>query len=173
VKGRSLQDVNGVILRNSLRKIRQVITTISNVGNTSLQFKLPNPNTPAELAAGVYDLSAQVSSGAGNTNSIPFAIAPNIDTWAPGPIAAGAVTLSVPCIPFLQPGQEVFLIIGDQQAAADPFATATISPSFTYPSLAKTGGKVPARLRVDGIDSPIIDTTKIPPAFSGPMVEVK
>jgi hypothetical protein len=66
----------------------------------------------------------------------------------------------------------VSLIIGDQQAVASPFTTATNSPSFTYPNLQPTGGLVPARLRVDGVDSPIINMAANPPVFSGPMVQV-
>ncbi len=48
-------------------------------------------NAPGELAAGIYDLSVQVTTASGptTTNSLPFAIAPNIDTWAPGVLASG------------------------------------------------------------------------------------
>jgi hypothetical protein len=174
VQGTNLNGATGVLLINSLRQIQRTVTPLLNAGNTSFQFVPPNLNAPTELAAGIYNLAAQVPSGADtvNTNSLPFAIAPNISAWAPGLITSGNVTLTVPCTPFLQPAQEVFLIIGDQQAAANPFTTATNSPSFTYPALQPTGGVVPARLRVDGVDSPIIDMTKTPPVFSGPMVQV-
>ena len=174
VQGSHLSGASGVLLINSLRQIEQSITALLNVGNTSFQFIPPKLNAPGELAVGIYNLSAQVPSGPDTltTNSLPFAISPNISTWAPGVIASGNVTLTVPCSPFLRPGQQVSLIIGDQQAAANPFTAATNSPSFTYPALHATGGLVPARLRVDGIDSPIIDMTKTPPVFSGPLVQV-
>ena len=174
VQGSRLAGASGVLLINSLRQIEQSIGALLNVGNTSFQFIPPKLNTPVELPVGIYNLSAQVTSGPDtlNTNSLPFTIAPNIGTWAPGIIPSGNVTLAVPCSPFLRPGQEVFLIIGDQQAAADAFTSATNSPSFTYPALQPTGGLVPARLRVDGMDSPIIDMTKTPPVFSGPLVQV-
>ncbi|HWY03793.1 MAG TPA: DUF4255 domain-containing protein [Candidatus Acidoferrum sp.] len=174
VQGNHLAGAIGVLLINSLRQIEQSITTLLNAGNTSFRFIPPKLNAPGELAVGIYNLSAQVPSGPDtlSTNSLPFTISPNISTWAPGVIPSGNVTLTVPCSPFLRPGQQVFLIIGDQQAAAHPFTTATNSPSFTYPALQPTGGLVPARLRVDGIDSPIIDMTKTPPVFSGPLVQV-
>jgi hypothetical protein len=174
VQGANLNGATGVLLINSLRQIQQSVTPLINVANTSFQFVPPNLGAPGELAAGIYNLAAQIPSGPDtlNTNSLPFAIAPNISTWAPGVIASGNVTLTVPCTPFLRPGQEVFLIIGDQQAAADPFTTATNSPSFHYPALQPTGGLVPARMRVDGVDSPIINMTTTPPVFSGPMVQV-
>jgi hypothetical protein len=174
VQGANLNGATGVLLINSLRQIEQPITPLLSAGNASFQFIPPNLGVPGELAAGIYNLAAQVPSGPDtvNTNSLPFAIAPNISAWAPGVIASGNVTLTVPCTPFLRPGQEVFLIIGAQQAAANPFITATNSPSFTYPALQPTGGLVPARMRVDGVDSPIIDMTVTPPVFSGPMVQV-
>jgi hypothetical protein len=175
VQGADLASVSSVLLINSQRGIEQTITTLLNVGNTSFQFVPPNPNAPGELAAGIYELSAQKPSGPNtiNTNSLPFAIAPNISTWAPGTIPSGNTKVTVPCTPFLRPGQEVSLIIGDQLAAADPFTTPTSTPSFTYPDLQPTGGFVLARLRVDGIDSPIIDMTKSPPQFlTAPKVQV-
>jgi hypothetical protein len=174
VQGANLNGATGVLLINSLRQIQQSITPLLNVGNASFQFVPPNLGAPGELAAGICNLAAQVPSGPDtlNTNSLPFAIAPNISTWAPGVIASGNVTLTVPCTPFLRPGQEVFLIIGDQQATANSFTTATNSPSFTYPALQPTGGLVPARMRVDGVDSPVINMAATPPVFSGPMVQV-
>jgi Pvc16 N-terminal domain len=174
VQGANLNGATGVLVINSLRQIQQSITPLLNVVNASFQFVPPNLGAPVELPAGIYNLAAQVPSGPDtlNTNSLPFAIAPNISTWAPGVIASGNVTLTVPCTPFLRPGQEVFLIIGDQQAAANPFTAATNSPSFHYPALQPTGGLVPARMCVDGVDSPIINMAATPPVFSGPMVQV-
>jgi hypothetical protein len=174
IQGSHLVGASAVLLLNSLCQIQQSITTLLNVGNASFQFIPPKLNAPGELAAGIYSLTVQVPSGSDilNTNSLPFTIAPNISTWSPGIIPSGSATLVVPCSPFVRPGQKVFLIIGDQQAAADPFTTATNGPSFTFPSLQPTGGPVPARLRVDGIDSPVIDMTKTPPVFSGPLVQV-
>jgi hypothetical protein len=174
VQGTNLDGAIGVLLINPLRQIEQTITPLLNAGGTSFQFVPPNLNASGELAAGIYSLAAQVRSGPDtvNTNSVPFAIAPKI-TALPGPIASGKATLTVPCTPFLRPGQEVFLIIGDQQAAADAFTTPTNAPSFTYQDLQPTAGSVPARLRVDGVDSPIIDMTKSKPQFlSSAMVKV-
>ena len=86
VTGSHLLNATGVVLTNSLRGIQQTIALVSPPTNTSLQFTPPLLNTPAELAAGIYDLSAQVpmATGPTTTNSLPFAIAPSIDTWAPG-----------------------------------------------------------------------------------------
>ena len=173
VQGNHLTGATAVVLSNSLRGINQTLppTVLS---DTALSFTPPDLGTPTELAAGIYDLSVQVPWMliATTTNSLPFAIAPEILAGAPTALASGNTTVTVPCRPFLRPGQQVFLIIGDQQAAADPFTVATNSPSFTYPNLQPTTGAVPLRLRVDGIDSPIINMISTPPAFIGPTVTV-
>jgi hypothetical protein len=173
VEGHHLVSATGVVLANPLRAIQQTIAP-DTTANASLQFTPVQLNAPGELAAGIYDLSVQVvtASGTTTTNSLPFAIAPNIDAWAPGMIAAGNTQVTVPCSPFVRPGQQVFLIIGDQLIAADPFTTPTNTPSFTYPDLQPTGGLVRARLRIDGIESRIVDRTTTPPTFVGPQVQV-
>jgi len=173
VTGHHLSGATQVILTNALRGISQAIVPTS-TADTSLQFTLPLLNTPADLPAGIYDLSVSVPLGPGTTttNSLPLAIAPSIDTWAPGPIASGNRTLTVPCVPYVQPGQQVSLIVGDQQATADVLTAATNTPSFTYPNLLPTGGAVRARLRVDGIESRIVNRAVTPPTFVGPAVTV-
>jgi hypothetical protein len=170
VQGNHLTGATGVVLNNSLRRISQTLapTILSDI---SLTFTPPDLGTPTELAAGIYDLSVQMSTST-MTNSLPFAIAPEILAGAPTTLASGLATVTIPCRPFLQPGQQAFLIIGDQQAMADAFTVATNSPSFTYPNLLPTIGAVPMRLRVDGIDSPIINMTSTPPAFTGPTMMV-
>jgi Pvc16 N-terminal domain len=174
VQGINLSGATGVVLTNSPRGIQQTLPCSVDATGRVLTFTPPNLGTPAELAAGIYELSVQLPwmSGTVSTNSLPFAIAPDISTWAPGVLTSGSNNLVVPCTPFLQPGQEVLLIIGDQQAAADPFTAATDSPSFTYSNLQPTNGAVPARMRVDGIDSSIINMATKPPTFSGPTVTV-
>jgi hypothetical protein len=173
VQGHRLSKATDVVLTNSIRGIQQAIPATTN-SDSSLPFTLPLLNAPGELAAGIYDLAVQVALMVGptTTNSLPFAIAPNIDTWAPGTLASGNTQVTVPCSPFLRPGQQVFLIIGDQLAVADSFTTPTNTPSFTYPNLRPTNGKVRARIRVDGIESRIVDRTTKKPTFTGPQVEV-
>lgn len=173
VQGHHLVSATNVLLANSLRGIQQAIAPTT-AGNAAVQFTPPLLNLPGELAAGIYDLSVQVTPASGTTptNSLPFAIAPNIDTWAPGVLASGNTQVTVPCSPFVRPGQEVFLVIGNQLTPADPITVATNAPSFTYPSLQPTGGLVRARLRVDGIESRIVDRTTTPPTLAGPLVQV-
>ena len=184
VAGNNLGAATGVRLVNSRLGVDQVIAPLANVQPGSFQFTIPNPPlpppqpNPTDLPAGVYVLSARVPSGSDglSTNGLPLAITPMIKaSWAPGTIAGGSdVSVTVPCAPYVRPSQQASLIIGGHSAPADSFSVPTNSPSFTFATLESTDGdSVPVRLRVDGIDSPIIDMS-VPdqPVFSGPAVEV-
>ena len=184
VEGNDLAAATGVRLVNSRLGINRLLTSLANVRDDSFEFTIPNPALPPpqpnpnDLPAGVYVISAQVPSGTDvlSTNGLPLAIAPRIKaSWTPGTLGAGSnVSVSVPCAPYVRPAQQASLIVGDQEAPADSFSIPTNSPSFTFATLESTGGaSVPVRLRVDGIDSPIIDFS-VPdhPVFSGPSVKV-
>jgi Pvc16 N-terminal domain len=184
VQGSNLNGASDVVLVNAPKGIRQTITPLLSPTITSFQFAVPNPflpppqPNPTDLPAGIYVLTAQIPSGPDTleTNGIPLAIAPKIDPASvPGTLASGPnVTVSVSCAPYVRPSQQAFLLIGSQAAPADwpPNPIPTNSPSFTFPLLQPTAQPVPVRLRVDGIDSPIIDMTQTPHAFSGPSVQV-
>jgi hypothetical protein len=185
VVGTSLAGVTGVHLSSARLGIDQSLPVLSGAGDTSVQFVVPDPTlpppqpTPTDLPVGIYLLTAQAPAGPDmlSTNGLPLVIAPRIEpSWTPNPLAAGSnVVVAVPCAPYLRAGQQVALLIGGQEAPADPFLLTTNLPSFTFPALQPTGHPVPVRLRVDGIDSPIIDMTKPPPSppvFTGPAVQV-
>jgi hypothetical protein len=182
VSGTGLTGSTSVQLSNARLSINQTLPATASPTGVSFQFSVPNPPLPppqpdpTDLPAGTYVLSATFTV-AGQpivSNSLPMAISPTIDgSWVPGALAAGPnVGLSVPCVPYLRPGQEVSLLIGGQQAPADPFTAPTRLPSFTFAMLQPTGGAVPARLRVDGVDSPILDLTSATVSFTGPTVTV-
>ena len=182
VEGTNLLGASSVLLTTALQSQQQTLSALSQVGGTSFQCQIPNPvlpppqPNPTDLPAGVYMVSAAVTvtSDTLRTNGVPLAIAPKIDPASlPATLGAGAsVNVTVTCSPYLRPGQDASLLIGGQQAPATAFTTSTNSPSFTFTPLQPTGGNVPVRLRVDGVDSPILDMTKTPPEFSGPMVTV-
>lgn len=173
-QGSNLSGVSAVLLENSRFEVLQTITAVSNAGDSSFQFKVNV--APTALPAGVYTLSAQVSTPTGvvETNSLPLAMAPQIKVWPATvtPDAQGNAKVNITCSPYIRPGQQVFLIIGSVAAPADSFTASTGTPSFTFSSLASTPAPVPLRLRVDGIDSPIIDRTKSPPVFAGPSIQI-
>ena len=84
--------------------------------------------------------------------------------------ANGSLALTPTCSPQLRTNQRVSLILGGTEALADTFNAATATPTFHFEGLLpSTAYRV--RLRVDGVDSLIVDRAATPPVFVGPQVE--
>jgi hypothetical protein len=116
------------------------------------------PNEPAELPAGLYALSVSVMPAgkpaeARSSNDAPLLIAPRITTALPATFAAGAVPLTAS--PEIRPGQQVSLILGSNQLPAQPIAVQGAAVAFDASAMAS--GVYWARLRVDGVDSLLVD----------------
>ena len=87
------------------------------------------------------------------------------------PNAAGFL-VTVNCNPAVLPNQSVSLALGATSAPAQNFDTPTAVLTFQFPS-ALTSGPYLARLRVDGVESPVsVNWLAIPPVFTGPWVTV-
>ena len=97
-------------------------------------------------------------------------LAPKI-TALPAPVPnAGGMLFTVDCDPQVLPQQSVTLALGPFSANAQPFEIATAAPTFQFPTLS---GKFLARLRVDGVESPVdVDWTAKPPVFKNPYITV-
>lgn len=134
-------------------------------GGAASEMKVKVPDSPA----GFYTLAVtftRADGAAGTTNEPPFSLAPQI-LDAP-PISAtrsgGNVTIALKCRPAVLPSQHVSLLVGDQEV---PFVFSSQSPTQ---DLTFDGGNIPAgtyfvRLRVDGVDSLLVDRTVTPPQF--------
>jgi hypothetical protein len=128
--------------------------TPSAVTSGSVSFVIPN-NTPA----GNYTLSVTVASAGGvalqNTLGQAIALAPTI----PSPTSATAATnssgtlITLTCNPQVVPGQIVSLALGGTTVPAQSFSAPTTTLSFQFSTLAH--GAYLARLRVDGVESPV------------------
>ena len=189
VTGANLQGTTEVVLANARLGISQGIT-VSNAANGSFQFTLPNPAplpnpppppNPQDLPAGVYLLTAQIQAGTDvlDSNSLPFAAAPTITVPPASPItpdAQGNATVTITCAPYLRPGQAAALLIGDQSAPATTITEPSNSLSFLFNPLRSASTPQLVRLRVDGVESQIIEMVmtmnKLTPVFSGPTVTV-
>jgi hypothetical protein len=98
------------------------------------------------------------------TNDLPFALVPTILM----PIqtntgANGEITITVSCEPEVRPEQRVLLLVGDTEVPAQPHATQTDTLTFVAGPIAP--GEYPVRLRVDGVDSLLVDRSSTPPEF--------
>ena len=187
VQGINLTGATSVVLSNARLMTGPISLTPGAGTDSSLQFTIPNPppppvthppTAPTDLPAGIYLVSVQVGTGsdAVATNSLPLAMAPTMTKPPASPIKRdvhGNAKVAITCAPFLRPQQEVSLLIGSTAAPADPFTVPINSPSFSFTALPATSQSVPVRLRVDGVDSAIIDMTKTPPVFTGTLVQVQ
>lgn len=134
-------------------------------GGTATQLRVQIPNQPAAWPAGLYSIAVLVQRPTEtyrrSTNQLSLALAPSI-TIAPLTAAASTITFTVTCSPEVWPGQQVALLLGDQEIAAPNVTAPTASLSFTA---SLTAGVYFVRLRVDGVDSLLVDKSVTPPVF--------
>lgn len=157
-----------VVLVNDGFKLSQSIVAMATGGPALIQFSIPVAQA-ANYPAGVWRVSAQVlrpgEATPRETNQLALTIAPEI-TGLPVSVArngAGTAMFSLNFRPALRVGQQVVLVLGQQEYAPQAYTAPVSTLSFSLPK-APVGIHL-ARLRIDGIDSPIIDRSATPPAF--------
>lgn len=123
-------------------------------------------------AAGWYSVAVSVTSNPGKasarvatTSQLPMALAPTLTSAMPvsATIAKGAATLKLKCSPDVLPEQRVTLLLGDQQVPAAARTAAT--GALQFPVAQAVAGQYLIRLRVDGVDSLLVDTSVRPPVY--------
>lgn len=137
-----------------------------------------DPDSPAtpyteSWAAGFCNVALRLKRpgelGYRTTNELSFSLAPTI--IMPVTIIKGAenlVTFKVKCQPIARPEQKATLLVGDREIQAQQ--RSATSDSLTFVSVLPadmqvTGSKHYVRLRIDGVDSILIDRSKTPPEF--------
>ena len=83
----------------------------------------------------------------------------------------GTATFTIDFHPALRAGQTVSLVLGQQEFAPRALHAAGHRRSTSSIPNAPVGDHL-ARLRIDGIDSPIIDRTATPPTFLNQRIEI-
>lgn len=125
-----------------------------------------SPLNPANWRAGAYAVEAVVRVGGQDdqhTNQIPVLLAPRLDSV--GAAAAGSdVTVSVDVSPPVRRTQRVRLIVGNREVGPDPIAGDS-AQTLTFTAAGLASGNQWIRLRVDGVDSILVDRTTNPPGF--------
>jgi hypothetical protein len=119
-----------------------------------------------------------------SSNELPFSLAPRVEQIVPNSIALGgntSVTLTLTCKPEVKLvqidathvgfDQQVALLFGSaRQIAPQPPDLTQVPPStdhvtFVFPVSPAEVGDYLVRLRVDGVDLPLVDRTTSPPQF--------
>lgn len=177
-------DGSNITVRFTDPRSRRVLEASPLSGNTASQMTVqlrdaedPDapPNTPPEKrwAAGFYSITVLVQRPGETfrrtTNDLPFTLAPTIiePVEAERDIGEGEITFTVKCEPEVRPEQRVMLLVGDIEVLEvldPPRETQTDTLTFaTRSSIAP--GEYRVRLRVDGVDSLLVDRSVTPPVF--------
>ncbi|HEV2963384.1 MAG TPA: DUF4255 domain-containing protein [Candidatus Angelobacter sp.] len=135
-------------------------------GASATQVKVQIPNSPANWPAGFYTLGLLVQRPGENyrrsTNLLSFSLSPKI-TITPASAAGPAVTYTVTCSPEVRLEQRASLLLADQDILSEPHATQTAILTFKVQNL--NAGVYYVRLRIDGVDSQLVDRSVTPPQF--------
>ncbi|WP_017326720.1 DUF4255 domain-containing protein [Synechococcus sp. PCC 7336] len=152
-----------------------VLTPLPERTESELRVQLPNlvdsPQAAIQWLAGFYTLSLTMprDRGSWSTDALPLAIAPQVLTVAPLTAPVGSLTLTLTCVPQIQPEREVLLLFGDRGI---PVLEIEPAPDGTQPTTLRVQipdvrpGVYVVRLRVDGVDSIPVDFTARPPEFA-------
>jgi hypothetical protein len=174
VEGQSLDGTQQqLLLSNPWRGISRSVPANAGGSATALSFLIPDD--PANLPAGLYAVAIQLVGGRDpaprTTNQLALAIAPQITALPSSAALAadGTLTLTPTCTPQIQRTQDATLILGTFAVDANPITSATATPTFVFSGLVP--GTYWARLRVDGVESPLV-VYGTPPSFSGPQISV-
>lgn len=123
----------------------------------------------ADFPVGVYDVTGRVlrpgDTVPRETNRLAAIVAPNI-TNLPQAVARdgnGDAHITLTFTPALRPGQTVSLLIGQVEVGPESFVAPTTTLDFIVED-AEPGAPL-ARLRIDGIESPVADRSTTPPTF--------
>lgn len=135
---------------------------------TALSMEVTLPDLPAVWPAGLYRVSIVVTTGddTRTTNQLPMMKLPRVTgtTFSPiSPPTAESYHASIDCTPLVLPGQSASLLLGDREFFADAPAGATGTLTFQLSGV--KDGDYYLRLRIDGVDSLLIDRTVSPPVF--------
>lgn len=165
--GRNLSG-NQVSVQFTNPRLAAPIVLRAAAGSSDSNLTITIPNDPANWLAGLYTVAAVVSTTAdGNrtSNEMPLALAPQITSQLPlkAQLAQGQARIALTCAPQVLPEQRVALLLGSREIPAA--ARIARTDALTFAVSDAVAGDFWIRLRVDGVDSQLVDRTRKPPIF--------
>jgi hypothetical protein len=162
-----------MLLRNDRFSVEREVAIADSSDDTVLTFNVPN--LPADLPVGMYQAHLRVlrpgEAEPRTSNPLPVALAPAI-IFPPIAMTRGVVngvanvlSLSIGFRPEVRVGQKVTLLMDTREAPAKSFAANTASLEFEFADAPPAGGTPLLRLKVDGIESIVVNRSARPPAF--------
>ena len=166
ISGLQLSCDNAIVQFSNIRLAAAINLTAISISDRQISATIPNQ--PGVWAAGTYTVSVTVQTKGQpdcTTNELTVAVAPKILTKLPItlPFSKSSLTVQITCSPTVLPGQRASLLINNLEYVAPVVAASTSRFAFSIDSLA--AGSYFIRLRVDGVDSQVIDRTVVPPQF--------
>jgi len=163
--GLNLDGTNlGVLFNHPLWTAPVEVAPSPGAGATQLTVQVPNQ--PAVWPAGFYTVAVLVQRAGETfrrtTNQLALSLAPTVSI-VPASAPAGSITYTATSSPQVWPGQIVSLLLGNLEIAATPFTTQTGTLTFAASNL--TSGSYYFRLRIDGVDSLLVNRAVTPPIF--------
>jgi hypothetical protein len=155
------------------RLLQPIDVDVPPANYSDAQVKVSLPLGTDQFPAGVYSVSllmtlADPDPSVCTTNEVMLSVAPSIKTIAGQPLSFPPNLLSIPrsnlgdparilltCNPPVLPGQRVVLLLGARSLPAD--TSTQSSDSLTFTATGVTAGNYRLRLRVDGVDSLLIN----------------
>jgi len=149
-------------------------------GATSTEFQVDIPDDPAPAPvdpespmnpdnwqAGIYSISGVIRHTGQpdrTTNELSIALAPLINSISLS-VTDGTVELTLTCSPKVWKNQIVMLVVGDREITAEPVILDK-TDTLIFRSASLLSGPQWVRLRVDGIESILIDRSGSLPVFN-------
>lgn len=173
IRGFNLDGNATVRLSHAGLDLERVLTTLGT--HTATEITVEIPDEPASYPAGFYTLALDVirpgETFSRTTNRLAFSLAPETtslpQTVTRGPLGKAELTLS--CRPDVHPGQRAALLLGDREIPAAPHTAQTDTLVFRFgnPTREQAPDAVEyfARLRVDGVDSLLVNQEGAVPVF--------
>jgi hypothetical protein len=176
LEGRNLDGgARRVRLTNDRFSIAEELVPTGGSSPDRIRFVIPVTRS-ADFPVGAYQAGARLRPPGEprprETNRLALTLAPEI-LGLPTTVtrdAAGSASFTLGFRPALRLGQHVVLVLGEQEVAPRPFVPPTTSLDFVIPDAPV--GRHLARLRIDGIDSPIINYEADPPVFLNQRIRI-
>jgi hypothetical protein len=153
-----------VIFTNARFDIVQEVAASPGSSASTIHVVMPT------LPVGFYQVAVRVvrptETDPRTSNQLGVVLGPEITTALPTTVArdgGGTATITLGCAPDVRSGQQVSLLLGSAEVFAQPWSSPT--NSFTFIVEQAPVGDHLARLRVDGIESPLIDRMATTPVF--------
>jgi len=167
-------DGDAITVRFKHPRLTDPIDVAALADGTENKIGVQIPNNPTEWAAGFYTVEVIIQKAGEQdrtTNTLPLTLAPRIIGIAPpNPVvrdASDRVTLTLSITPQVRPDQRAALLLGNREVMAEDHPIQTDTLTFIVED-APVGNHY-IRLRIDGIDSLLVDRSVAPPAFDSAM----